>query len=681
MTASARYSMPRAQARNGRSDRSTRSTSTSTIRVPNRSACSRNLRHQLRAEDPVGEARVVLDVARDHQLAAGHDAGEDDRLEIGARGVDRRGQAGRARADDQDLGPVLVAIGAVVGPPTGPPARSRAGGEDQPGVERIGAPSGASRRTERDRCAEATRRPTDRPARPFDGAPPIAVRRRSRSRARRTGRAWRSSRPASAGVRAELVGGWRRPVIVRHPLILARTPYPQGVSRASAAPAASLTRAAPAEDRDRRHRDRAPPTHRETPLTDGLALATRGLQKRYGSRTALAGLDLSVPSGVVYGFLGPNGAGKTTTMRLLTGLIHPDAGTIEVLGRPFGRRDRHRLFEVGALIESPSFYPYLSARENLRSLAAAGAPTSRSADRGAARAGRAARSGQRQGPDLLARHEAAARDRRGAAQRPDACSSSTSRRTASTRPGSSRCARRSSSWPRSGKTVFVSSHILGEVQQLADVLGIIAAGRLVREGPIEQLLAGEGLIRVRVAPAEVAAARAVLDALVPGTASIGRRTTTAGCRCRSRRIGRPRSTGRSPTAGIYASGLETGNDLESLFLELTGGDDAASHEGTFFGAAGSAAPPPSGTGAGCRAADAHEALRRRPAQARPPAGDVRHVRAARRPARPDLHRRRGDRPAAATRRTAGGRRSCSSRSRAPTRSCCRSSSGSAGCSR
>ena len=107
--------------------------------------------------------------------------------------------------------------------------------------------------------------------------------------------------------------------------------------------------------------------------TDGLALATRGLKKRYGSRVALAGLDLSVPSGVVYGFLGPNGAGKTTTMRLLTGLIHADSGTIEVLGRPFGRGDRRRLFEVGALIESPSFYPYLSGRENLRALAATGA--------------------------------------------------------------------------------------------------------------------------------------------------------------------------------------------------------------------------------------------------------------------------------------------------------------------
>src|SRR5262249_51496202 len=110
-------------------------------------------------------------------------------------------------------------------------------------------------------------------------------------------------------------------------------------------------------------------------MTDGLALATRGLQKRYGQRPAVTGLDLSVPSGVVYGFLGPNGAGKTTTMRMLTGLIHPDAGSIEILGKPFGRSDRRRLFEVGALIESPSFYPYLSGRENLRALASVGAPT------------------------------------------------------------------------------------------------------------------------------------------------------------------------------------------------------------------------------------------------------------------------------------------------------------------
>jgi len=108
--------------------------------------------------------------------------------------------------------------------------------------------------------------------------------------------------------------------------------------------------------------------------TPSLALENSDMRKRYGHQVALDGLDLTVPTGTVYGFLGPNGAGKTTTMRILTGLIRADSGSVQVLGRPFGRRDRKRLFEVGALIESPSFYPFLSGRENLRALASTGAP-------------------------------------------------------------------------------------------------------------------------------------------------------------------------------------------------------------------------------------------------------------------------------------------------------------------
>jgi len=326
-------------------------------------------------------------------------------------------------------------------------------------------------------------------------------------------------------------------------------------------------------------------------LTDGLALATRGLQKRYGSRTALVGLDLSVPSGVVYGFLGPNGAGKTTTMRLLTGLIHPDAGTIEVLGRPFGRGDRHRLFEVGALIESPSFYPYLSARENLRSLAAAGAPTAR---------GRIEDLLEMVGlreraRDKVQTYSLGMKQRLGIA----AALLSDPRLLLLDEPSNGLdpagiVAMRETlkRLAASGKTVFVSSHILGEVQQLADVLGIVAAGRLVREGPIEQILAGEGRIRVRVAPSEIAAARAVLDGIVPGTTTLA--DEDEGWLSMPIAAERAADVNRAlANSGIYASGLETGNDLESLFLELTAGDDTANHEGTFFGAAGATARPTS----------------------------------------------------------------------------------------
>jgi ABC-2 type transport system ATP-binding protein len=305
-------------------------------------------------------------------------------------------------------------------------------------------------------------------------------------------------------------------------------------------------------------------------VTEGLALATRNLRKSYGSRLALDGLDLSVPSGVVYGFLGPNGAGKTTTMRLLTGLIHPDAGSIELLGRPFGRRDRHRLFDVGALIESPSFYPFLSARENLRALGASGAPSSRKridellelvdlTDRARDKvSGYSLGMKQRLGiaaallsdPQLLLLDEPA----NGLDPAGIVAMRETLRRLAA-----------------SGKTVFVSSHILGEVQVMVDMVGIITAGRLVREGPIRELLNDEGIVKVRVGQDELERA---VTALAPmsGSDHISR----SGDGWLSVRIAPQRSAEVNrllAQAGIYASALSAGSDLEGLFLELTGGEE------------------------------------------------------------------------------------------------------------
>ncbi len=97
-------------------------------------------------------------------------------------------------------------------------------------------------------------------------------------------------------------------------------------------------------------------------------LRATGLTKRYSSGVlAVDGVDLAVPRGEVYGFLGPNGAGKTTTMRMLLGLIRPTSGTVDLLGEPPGAPAG--LARVGALVESPGFYPYLSGRDNLRILA------------------------------------------------------------------------------------------------------------------------------------------------------------------------------------------------------------------------------------------------------------------------------------------------------------------------
>jgi len=312
-------------------------------------------------------------------------------------------------------------------------------------------------------------------------------------------------------------------------------------------------------------------------LTAELALAIRALSKSYGSRRALDGLDLTVPTGVVYGFLGPNGAGKTTTMR-------PDGGTIEMLGRPFSRSDRHRLFDVGALVESPSFYPYLSGKENLRALASAGPRTPRGRidevleivglrDRASDKVSRYSLGmKQRLGiagallgdPQLLLLDEPA----NGLDPAGIVAMRETLRHLAAI-----------------GKTVFVSSHLLAEVQQLADVVGIIAAGRLVREGSMKELLAGEGIVRVRVAAQQVAAAAAALAGLVPA-GHVVQSTAEPGWLTVQIAPDRTAEVNRTlANASIYASGLESGNDLEELFLSLTQDPSAVDPDGTFAGLA------------------------------------------------------------------------------------------------
>ena len=318
--------------------------------------------------------------------------------------------------------------------------------------------------------------------------------------------------------------------------------------------------------------------------TGGLALATRGLRKSYGSRRALDGLDLSVPAGVVYGFLGPNGAGKTTTMRVLTGLIHADGGTVELLGKPFRRGDRHRLFEVGALVESPTFYPYLSARANLRELAASGAPVpSKRIEEVLDLAGLCDRANdkvqgysmgmkQRLGiaaallsdPKLLLLDEPAnGLDPAGIVAMRD-----TLRALAS-----------------QGKTVFVSSHLLAEIQVMADVVGIIAAGKLVREGPLKELLSMQGVVKVRVRPNLMDAAIKTLAPLAPAE-QLTETDRDEGWLAVHLAADRAAEVNQKLAgAGIYASGLESGTDLEMLFLELTGGQ-TIDGEGTFIGLGG-----------------------------------------------------------------------------------------------
>ncbi|MGB6022066.1 MAG: ABC transporter ATP-binding protein [Ornithinimicrobium sp.] len=110
-------------------------------------------------------------------------------------------------------------------------------------------------------------------------------------------------------------------------------------------------------------------------------IRTHGLTKRFGSVTAVDGVDLDVRAGDVYGFLGANGSGKTTTVRMLLGLVLATSGQIELLGQPMPRSTRTVLPSVGALVEGPAAYPHLSGRANLNLLDAAGSGTRRGRSR------------------------------------------------------------------------------------------------------------------------------------------------------------------------------------------------------------------------------------------------------------------------------------------------------------
>src|SRR5579872_3892703 len=98
----------------------------------------------------------------------------------------------------------------------------------------------------------------------------------------------------------------------------------------------------------------------------GPAIETADLTRHYGSLVAVDHLTLTVNRGEIFGFLGPNGSGKSTTMRMLLGLARPTSGGARILGMDVRSRLPEILRHTGALIENPTFYPFLSGRENLR---------------------------------------------------------------------------------------------------------------------------------------------------------------------------------------------------------------------------------------------------------------------------------------------------------------------------
>ncbi|ANW18678.1 ABC transporter ATP-binding protein [Streptomyces clavuligerus] len=308
-------------------------------------------------------------------------------------------------------------------------------------------------------------------------------------------------------------------------------------------------------------------------------IETRGLTKRYrGGQLAVDGLDLTVPAGSVYGYLGPNGSGKTTTIRMLMGLIEPTSGTAIVLGEPMPQSARTVLPRVGALIEGPALYGFLSGRDNLLRYDAAD-PT---AD-----------------PATRSRRVAAALDRVGltgaAGKKAKAYSLGMKQRlglaaallqprgllvldepTNGLDPQGMREIRALvRELAADGTTVFLSSHLLDEIEQLCTHVAVMAQGRLLTQGPVAEL---------------AARARGRLSVLTPDTARAARLLVSLGVagvtvEDGSRGEGGGRVTAEPPGEGTELSDLNAAlveegvrvrgfgverASLEDAFVALTG---------------------------------------------------------------------------------------------------------------
>ena len=240
-----------------------------------------------------------------------------------------------------------------------------------------------------------------------------------------------------------------------------------------------------------------PSTESDAAHSGEIVLRTRDLSKRYGRRLAVDHLNLTVRRGEIFGFLGPNGAGKTTTIRMILGLIAPTTGRVEILGRDLATSRAQVLPRVGALIETPALYLYMSGRDNLRAVGSVlgGVPEKR-IDAVLELVGLRARQRDRvrtyslgmkqrlgvamallQDPELLALDEPAnGLDPAGIVEMRDLMHRLSAE----------------------GKTVLISSHLLTEVQQICTRAAIISLGKLVTESSIEDLTSGQGEFTVSV---------------------------------------------------------------------------------------------------------------------------------------------------------------------------------------
>jgi ABC-2 type transport system ATP-binding protein len=298
---------------------------------------------------------------------------------------------------------------------------------------------------------------------------------------------------------------------------------------------------------------------------NGLVIETRALTKRYGDAIlAVDHLELRVRRGEVYGFLGPNGAGKTTTLRMLLGLVRPTSGEAAVLGAPPG--SPQGLARIGAMVEAPAFYPYLSGRDNLRVLARYAGVGEDRVDAVLGEVRLSARAN-----DRSATYSQGMKQRLGvaAALLKDPELLILDEPTNGLDPaGMAEMREFIRSLAEGGRTVVLSSHLMGEIEQVSDRVGVIRSGSLIAEGTVEELRGRAGL-RVRAEP--LAEAARLIDALpnvedvtsVDGLLEVAVDTSEA-----------PAVNRALVEAGIAVSELYAQKaSLEDVFLELTTSED------------------------------------------------------------------------------------------------------------
>jgi ABC-2 type transport system ATP-binding protein len=324
----------------------------------------------------------------------------------------------------------------------------------------------------------------------------------------------------------------------------------------------------------------------DSPADDAttMAIETDGLTKRFGARTAIDDVDLRVPRGSAFGFLGPNGAGKTTMIRMLLGLTHASSGTMRLLGHAVPAQRAQALKRVGAIVEEPRFHPHLSGRENLRIVAAV-----RGRESDARIAPALARVGlSERADDKVKKYSLGMRQRLGVARclLADPLILILDEPTNGLDPGGIQEFREMirAMVEQEGRTVFISSHLLDEVEKICDHAAIVDRGKIVTQGAISELAEGASAHELIVGVSDPERALVVLEG---SDAVRGAQRSDEGLRI-VLADGSPGSAielaaavnAELVGAGLAVSRLEpVRQSLEQRFLEVTSRLSASSIEG------------------------------------------------------------------------------------------------------